>query len=353
MPEIYKRLFQELSSGRPAIMATIIRQSGSSPRSLGTRFVVCQDGSLVGSIGGGKLEARVIEAAKDLLGHNVATVMEISMTGKEAAGTDMICGGEVEVLIQGITPANAQACEILESVFRLTEKGGQGILAMGPLPALGKQTELNMILYQPEAEVIGSIRDDNMVLELIRSNAKRIMAGNITDVISFGNDGSEVIMEPLFSQPTAIVFGGGHISVNLVPLLDNVDFRVVVVDDRADFANQHRFPKAARIIVSDYEDCFVHLEFTPETYCVIVTRGHLYDKTVLENVLVRPTRYIGMIGSRRKRDMVYKALMKQGFSPESLGKVNSPIGLGIGAETPEEIALSIAAELVRVRAESR
>ena len=350
MPEVYRKLVQELSAGRPATLAAIIRQAGSSPRSVGTKFLVCRDGSLVGSIGGGPLEARVIKAAEGLLGRDAALVMEIRMTGKEVAGTDMICGGDVDVLVQAITPGNAEAREILVAVLRLLEKGGDGILAVGPLPDQGQEAEMGMSLYRPEAEMIGTVRDKEALLETIRSRAKGMLKTKTPHIVSYGPEDRSVFLEPLFSQPTVIIFGGGHVSVKLAPLLAMIDFRLVVVDDRAEFANKERFPQADQIVVTEFMKCFDQLEFTPETYCIIVTRGHLQDKTVLENVLDRPTRYVGMIGSRRKRDMVYEALLKQGFEPDRLKEVHAPIGLKIDAETPEEIAISITAELIQVRA---
>jgi len=349
MPEIYKRMIQELSSGRPVVLAAIISQAGSSPRSLGAKFVVCHDGSLVGSIGGGKLEAQVIKAAEGPMKRGTAIVKKIRMTGKEVAGTDMICGGNVDVLIQGITPGNHHACEILEEVLLLVTKRRQGILAVGPLPKQGEEAKVGMLLYRPEGKMLGSMGQAKVVLELIRSHAETTLGAD-TPVICNSLLGP-ILMEPISSHQTVIVFGGGHISVNLVPMLTMVDFRVVVVDDRAEFANEKRFPLTDQIVVADYGKSFDQLEFTPETYCVIVTRGHIHDKTVIENVLTRPTRYVGMIGSRRKRDMVYDALMKQGFSPEQLKGVYSPIGLDIGAETAEEIAISIAAELIQIRAQ--
>jgi len=273
------------------------------------------------------------------------------MTGKEVAGTDMICGGNIDVLIQGITPANVEARKVLVSILRLIEEKGEGILAIGPLPLPGQEEKPGMLLFRPGAESIGSIGEDKMILDQISSNSKKILSGNITSIIPIGTGNRSMLLEPLYSRPTAIVFGGGHISLHLVPLLDNVDFRVVVVDDRSEFANRDRFPRADQVIVSDFEECFKQLEFGPETYCVIVTRGHLHDKTVLGKILSRPSGYVGMIGSRRKRDMIYNTLNEEGFSLEQLEKVSSPIGLAIGAETPEEIALSIAAEMVFCRAE--
>jgi xanthine dehydrogenase accessory factor len=130
-----------------------------------------------------------------------------------------------------------------------------------------------------------------------------------------------------------------------------VGFRLVVVDDREEFANRQRFPWADQVLAADYESCFDHLEFNDHTYAVIVTRGHLHDANVLAAVLARPYRYVGMIGSRRKRNMIYDRLLADGVSPDKIKTVHSPIGLSIGAETPEEIAVSIVAELIQTRSE--
>lgn len=298
------------------------------------------------------LEARVIKAAESLLGYDKALVMEIQMRGKEVAGTEMICGGNVDVLVQGITPSNTQAREILDAVLRCLKKGGRGVLAVGPLAKVGQEIEISMLFYQSEGQVFGSIGDNDAVLDVIRSHAERVLGANIPQFINEGDQGQRVLLQPVLSQPTVIIFGAGHISVKLAPMLAMLDFRVVVVDDREEFANQKRFPQATQIIVSDYADSFDQLEFASETYCVIVTRGHLHDKAVLEKVANLNTRYVGMIGSRRKWRMMYEALISDGVSPEQLNRVYSPIGLDIGAETPEEIAISIAAELVQVRAKN-
>jgi xanthine dehydrogenase accessory factor len=318
---------------------------------LGTNFLVCQDGSLTGSIGGGSLEARVIEAAEGLLGRDAALVMEIRMTGEDVAGTEMICGGDVDVLVQSMTPVDIKVREALEGVLRIMERGGEGILAVGPLPEKGREDEVGVVLCRPDAEPIGNMPEEKRVLELIRPHLESTLKSKAPYLIPYGGEDQWILLEPLFSEPTVIIFGGGHISVKLAPILDTVGFKVVVVDDRVEFANQDRFPEARQIVVADFLKCFDQLEFTPETYCIIVTRAHLHDKTVLENVLARPTRYVGMIGSRRKRNMVYEALVKEGLPPERLKEVYAPIGLPIGAETPEEIAISISAELIQVRAE--
>jgi len=348
--EIFQRLVQELAAGRSAVLASIIRQAGSAPRSLGTKFLVCEERSLVGSIGGGLLEAMVIGEAEKLMGRDLAKIIEVRLSSQEVAGTDMICGGNVDVLLCAFTSDNVKTREVLDRVLRLLEKGGRGVLAVGPLPQPDESAEIGLFFYRPGDELIRPAVLGDEIAGLIREHTPGVLGANAIQIVTEASGGRAFVIEPLVSRPTAVIFGGGHISVHLAPLLAMVDFQVVVVDDRPEFADPERFPRADRTVVADYGRCFNQLEFTPETYCVIVTRGHLHDKTVLENILGRPHRYVGMIGSRRKRNMIYEALMKEGMDPEKLKAVHSPIGLDIGAETPEEIALSIAAELVQVRA---
>jgi len=135
----------------------------------------------------------------------------------------------------------------------------------------------------------------------------------------------------------------------LAPLAKKVHFKVVVIDDREIFANRERFPDADEVIVSEFEKCFGRLNIGDSSYIVIVTRGHLYDGIVLEQAVESKARYIGMIGSRNKIQTLYQSLTRKGIAKETLGRVHAPIGIDINSETPEEIAVSIVAELIKVR----
>ena len=161
----------------------------------------------------------------------------------------------------------------------------------------------------------------------------------------------EILLEPIFSEPTVYIFGAGHISQQLSPLAKRVQFKVVVIDDREMFANRERFPEADEVIVSEFEKCFDRLNIDPSSYIVIVTRGHLYDGSVLEQAVKTNARYIGMIGSKKKIRTLYQNLMEKGVPKETLDRVHAPIGIDINSETPEEIGVSIVAELIKVRGE--
>ncbi len=153
---------------------------------------------------------------------------------------------------------------------------------------------------------------------------------------------------------TAYIFGGGHVAYALEPVLRHVDFRTVVIDDREEYANGERYPEAAETIaVSDFDHAFDNIETDEDSYIIIVTRGHRGDLQVLREALKRPFAYLGMIGSRRKNGLLYEQLLKEGVTQEQIDEIHSPIGLDIGAETPEEIAVSIVAEIIQERSENR
>jgi xanthine dehydrogenase accessory factor len=189
--------------------------------------------------------------------------------------------------------------------------------------------------------------------EVMKSEAPRKMVFNLNHEASYDNGlicgGTlEVFVEPILPQPSVYLFGGGHVSVALATAVHAAGFAVGVVDDREQFANSARFPMA-REIYATFEEAFGRIRPNDSTYLVIVTRGHKEDMRVLAWAVRTEARYIGMIGSKRKVLSVYQALEKEGFRREEFERVYAPMGLEIGALTPEEIALSVVAELVAVR----
>lgn len=166
-------------------------------------------------------------------------------------------------------------------------------------------------------------------------------------------ENAEAFTKEMKIESKAIIFGGGHIGQALEPVIRNIGFQTLVVDDRKEYANEKRFAHATGIaVIEDFQDPYSGIETDEDTYVIIVTRGHMGDFEVLRETLKRKTGYIGMIGSKSKVAKTFEMLLAEGFSQEELSKVHSPIGLKIGAETPEEIAISIAGEMIKVRAEN-
>ncbi len=159
-----------------------------------------------------------------------------------------------------------------------------------------------------------------------------------------------VLLEWLHPAKTVYIFGGGHVGVCVAHLADYVHFRVVALDDREEFVSRERFPSAdERIALESFPTAFSHLHMDQDSYVVIVTRGHSHDRTILAQALRTDASYIGMIGSKRKNHLIFQALLREGFTAEDLQRVHAPIGLPIGGETPEEIGVSIVAEMIQAR----
>jgi len=253
MIEIYTEILQLLASGRRGALATVIGSRGSTPGKEAAKMLVRDDGSTVGTIGGGCTEAEVWALAREVIDTDRPLRKSFVLTPKAAEEEGLACGGVVEIFI----------------------------------------------------EPVGS--------------------------------------------PVVIIFGAGHIAKSLVPLCRMAGLNTKVVDDREQFANRARFPDAGELIVTDFETCFDRIEVTPTSYIVIVTRGHKYDQLVLSRAVRTPSSFVGLIGSKAKISRIFRTLLSDGVPRERLESVKAPIGLDIGSRTPEEIAISIAAQLIAHR----
>ena len=161
----------------------------------------------------------------------------------------------------------------------------------------------------------------------------------------------EEFVEEFHLETTAYIFGAGHVGLALEPVLRYINFKTVAIDDREEYANRERFPQAADVkVIQDFKHAFEDIETDEDSYIIIVTRGHMGDYDVLKDALKQKSAYVGMIGSRKKNSMLFDMLRKEGYSEDDIARVHAPIGLSIQAETPEEIAISIAAEMIQVRA---
>jgi xanthine dehydrogenase accessory factor len=251
--------------------------------------------------------------------------------------------------------------DIFEEIVRLRREGKRAALATivhtnGSIPSY----ESSRMLVREDGSIAGTIGGGCVeaevwaaAKEVIRGEAPRKMVFNLNNDASYDNGlicgGTlEVFVEPLLPQPTLYIFGGGHVSMALAQAAHAAGFAIGVIDDREAFANKDRFPLAAEVYTT-FDAALEKLHPNPASYLVIVTRGHKDDLRCLAWALRTGARYIGMIGSKRKVLSVYKALEKEGYKPEEFERVHAPVGLEIGALTPEEIAISITAELIAVR----
>ena len=353
MEDIYPKAMEALESGRSSVLATIIRLTGSGPRGVGTKFLILEDGSYVGTIGGGLLEAQVIAGAKGVFATRKPSRLSFNLRGIDVAKSEMICGGEVEVFLEPLIPGRIDQARLFKRALDVQKRGGSGIMATLVDVDCWKEGETPKLFFKPGEERLGALSNYKEIENKLLGEAAGLLKARKAELLVYqDSEGNavEVFAEPLVSEATLYVFGAGHVSLQIVPLAARVGFRTVVIDDRPEFADEKKFPAAAEVRQYPFEGVLRHLPVNESSYLVIVTRGHIHDKTVLAQCLKTDAKYIGMIGSRRKIAMVYENLKEEGFTQKDIDRVRAPIGLDIGAETPEEIAVSIVAELISVRA---
>ncbi len=337
MKNLYERVAGELEQGRPAVVATIARRLGSAPRGQGTRCAVLRDGALAGTIGGGLLEARVRERASAVLRTGRAEVLGLRLNAKELADDGMICGGSVDVVLARWEPAHADLARVAADALAgrspavLVTRWGPG----GEPVRLGLWTGSAWVGREP---------DDPAV----REAAAQVLAGG--DPRFRHGDGGGLLAELLDRElAPLVVLGAGHVGRALARVAATADFEVTVVDDRPEFADPKALPWASRVLCRPLAGAIEAVSPGPDAFVVVCTRGHLGDAVCAEEALRSPVRYVGVIGSRRKRAATLKRLREAGVPEERLAALRLPVGLDLGAETPGEIAVAVVAEMIRLR----
>ena len=361
MIDAFDSILEALRSDRGAMLATVIATSGSTPASLLSRMLVGETGErLAGTVGGGRVESEVIGAARVLAPSGKSAVMTFTLD-EDHPESGMLCGGTLEVFIEPVTRRDLGFIESLcecrdagDDSIRGTLIGRDGVIIdrflMPPGPAAippaalpaqhpGSDDRAN----DPAKMFQWSLPGGEAMMEAIDDISRRGFVARIP--VGEGH----LILDLVAGAPSLFLFGGGHVSGAVSKIAALAGFRVTVIDDRPEFANQVRFPEAARTVAADFIESFGMIAVKPSSSIVIVTRGHRADELVLGVAVTTPAGYIGMIGSRKKVAAVFERLVARGVPAGALRRVRTPIGLEIGAVTPGEIAVSIVAELIHAR----
>ena len=337
--EITRAGLSLVEQGQDFAWVTVLGTHGSSPRHAGAAMVVRADGSIAGTIGGGPLEATVIKEALVALKARESRIADF-----ESAELGMLCGGEGRLLIERVDAIHPATQSLFSGMLDLLRNGRKGWLVTAISAGDGPLVTVRRCLVDSNGSIAGDPPCEPEALQVLRKS------GGTYDQIIAG-DPERTHVQPIGGRGIAYVFGAGHCGEKLVPVLSMIGFSTVVVDDRPDFANAERFPGADRIVVpASFVGAVETLSIDEQGYVIIVTRGHAHDKAVLAQALKTPACYIGMIGSRSKVAKTFEALTNEGLTSDDLARVHAPIGLSIGAETPEEIAISIAAQVIEFRA---
>ncbi|MEF2144766.1 MAG: XdhC family protein [Desulfovibrionaceae bacterium] len=349
MNRLIRKVSDLLAQGTPLVLVSIVAHAGSTPRSSGAKMAVQRDGSLHGTVGGGLVEAMACRKAVDLFSRTLdaALLLDVDLSNDDAAMTDMICGGKLTLLLERIEPGREAAVALAE-LDRLLRAGRSAVMLSVLEGHSGlRATQHALLAVDEAAEGVAQLSAGHAAL--LRDQALAKGAAGVYEL-----DGLRIAAEPFVPPAPLLLFGAGHVSQATARIGAMAGFRTVVLDDRAEFANASRFPDVDQIVVLDsLDNALVGQEVGENAFLVIMTRGHVHDKTVLAQALRTPARYVGMIGSRKKREAVYASLRKEGVADAAIARCHCPIGLEIGAQSPEEIAVSILAELIAVRAGGR
>ncbi|SDG76380.1 XdhC family protein [Propionivibrio dicarboxylicus] len=334
-------LFKAITDSRQRItLATIIDVKGSSPRHAGTKMLVGYDGTRTGTIGGGKSEARTLDACRQSRESGRSLLLETKMLGDGTASTEMICGGTHRVLIEAAVDP--------EPYRQALALHGQGKRLVFVKRLVGTPNEtldaVETSLIDAEGGILcgpaGSI-DLERVARALQSGAPSFDTVN------------GLYYEPLLPEEKLLLLGSGHVGQAVARTAASAGFRVTVIDDRPEIIDAARFDATIRTVVAPYEQAIAEFAFDAATYVVIVTRGHHLDLQCLRAILTRDYRYAGIMGSRRKTRILIEQAITDGFDPEKIDALCTPIGLDIGAESPEELAIAIVAEMIAFRRNAR
>ncbi|RKY85324.1 hypothetical protein DRQ09_07440 [candidate division KSB1 bacterium] len=331
---IYSTIVELLKDNKELALATIVSKESPTPAGLSSKMIIKKENfETAGTIGGGCLEAEIISKAKKVLDTGKPEIVKYRLD-EENPESWLICGGNVEILIEYI---HRGFFHTFQSAVNIIKESSKGIIC-----TLVEKNRTEKYIISKK-EWIGKKPDGEVLLKIEHQYDEIIENENPVRVES------GIFLDPLLPSPELYVFGGGHISVYLSQFSKTTGFHTTVIDDRIKFASRNRFPIVDNVICSDFEDAFNKVKIGKNSYIVIVTRGHKYDELVLEKALSTDAFYIGMIGSKKKVFTIIKRLYNKGISKEKLLKVFSPIGLDIGAKTPEEIAVSIISEIIKLR----
>jgi xanthine dehydrogenase accessory factor len=335
-------ILEKLVAGSPVVLASIVGMEGSTPRETGTKMVVDASGKFYGTVGGGLLEARTISESEAVITAGRSKFIDFDLSGEDTSSEDMICGGRAVMLLDYLSTEDGNI-DLFTNMVTFISKG-ENFYFVTVYTESGEDIVISghVILFSDGRTAGDEMLEDSDIFDL------RAELHNVSSTTILTIDERKFIIDPIRKVQTLYCFGAGHVAVPTAHIASMVGFRVMVYDDREEFANTERFPDVEEIgIVKDYDHALDGLKIDGNSFIIILTRGHRYDREVLEQAIRTDAGYIGMISSKKKRDSVYKTLISNGITTaEELERVHSPIGLAIGGETPEEIAVSIVAELI-------
>jgi xanthine dehydrogenase accessory factor len=353
MESIYDSLTRLSESGETVAVATIVDVKGSVPREVGAKMIIHPLGRHVGTVGGGCGEADVIKAALDVMQTGAPALVRVDLTEDITMQTLGVCGGIMDVFVERVTPAQVLPLPIADTnvrtnLYETMRASAAQREAVALATVIAGRGAGNQAVVWLDRDAMGSLGLGELESQALE-DARAVLQGRQHRLLRYPAEGVSLFVEVQRRAPELLIVGGGHIAMPLSQMASMCDFAVTVLDDRAAFANRERFPTARQVLAAPLRETVRSMPMDQDSFIVLVTRGHSHDVECLMEVLDRPVAYIGMIGSQRRVDAVFRLLAEeQGIAPEKFDRVYAPIGIAIGARTPAEIAVCILAEMINV-----
>jgi len=355
---MYRQIEKLLKEGETLALATIVSTSGSTPRGVGAKMVITTSGEILGTVGGGCGEAEVRRQAVEVIRLQKSAMVKVELLDDIESDSPAVCGGIMHVFVDPWwnDPKAAHCCSMAEELSSVTEEGTGGVIAT----VLSSENCRDAIpgdkcFIRDGAVKTGNIQNTLLQQAIIKEAAVRLHQEEskpLTVEVPERGERVEVFFEVIPPIRKVIIVGAGHLAIPLAKFTKILGFHVTVIDDRVIYANRERFPEADEVLAEDMAKTLREIPITPFTYIVLITRGHQLDEPCLREVIHSSAKYIGMIGSRRRVKACFIRFRdEEGIPEDLLSRVYAPIGLDIGSETPEEIALSIVSEMIKVRRE--
>ena len=327
------------------VLATVVNTNGSTPQKPGAALLVRVDGSTVGTLGGGCVEGDIWFAAKEALRQGSGPLYKDYYLNEEIAAQDgLVCGGSMYFYIEPILKPT-DAAPLASAIAGAYD--GAATVAVATLVNSATRPIGARLVIREDGTTDGTLGDADLDKQAAQAGLATMPMGRTE---RFETDaGDEVFVVGYTAPPTLLLIGGGHVNLATARIAETLGFRVMVADDREEYANAERFPMAEQLHVGPYAGAMAQFDVTPNTAIVVASRGHQFDDVALESAARTDAGYVGLIGSTRKTILIYESMLKNGISPERLKEIHAPVGLDLGGRDPAEIAVSIMAEILAWR----
>ena len=348
MEEVFLKAEEEFLNNNNFAIATVIKTSGSTPQKPGAKLLVKNDKTAIGTLGGGCVEGDIWFAASEMLKNKTDSEMKEYELNEDLAAEDgLVCGGTMFFLLDNIN--KSESLKKYNQEIISAYNGGSSVslatLVKKPITSLAKIGD--KILIRENKSTSGTLGDE-ILDNLARKTSDEVLPLGRNKYVS-DKRGYEFFIEAYTNHPTLVIAGGGHVSKAIYNIAITLGYKIIIIDDREKFSNPKRFPKATSTLVGDYSKELEKINLGTNSFIVIATRGHKYDAYATAAALRTNASYVGLLGSKRKAILIYEELFSNGFSYDEVSEIHSPIGLDLSARTPEEISLSIMAEITAFR----